>query len=102
MAQELRVRIPQMDTHGKGRHTYSCVCKFFAFYYSITVQRNCIKFDVNIAPDIGSLSLSLWHCSSFSFVTGIVLVSRFETSFKCTADRILQTLITPHTKVLCS
>ena len=72
-----------MNVYGKGRHTYMTVLS--NIYYSISVQRNRFKFAGHIAPHSGSLCLSLWHCSPFSFGIEKVLVSRFDSSFKCTA-----------------
>ena len=56
-----------------------CLClQILWLHYSITVQRNHIKLGVHIAPDSSSLSLSLWHCSSFDFVVENDLVPRFD------------------------
>ena len=76
-----------MDTYGKGRHIIHVpVLYIYAnIYYSIFVQRNRFKFAGHIAPHSGSFGLSLWHCSSFSFGIEKVLVSRFDSPFKCTA-----------------
>ena len=84
-----------MYTHGKGR-PYTLVC-----YFSITAQRNRIKLGTPIAPDSGYLNLILWHCSSFKFSAENILVFRFTPQFKCTVDKKVQMLITPHSKVLC-
>ena len=69
--------------------THTCTSLVCATYYSISVQRNRFKFGVHIAPYGGSLGLSLWHCSSFSFDIEEVLVSKFDVLFKCTAARKL-------------
>ena len=73
-----------MNAYGKGRHTYIYYLVSANNYYSISVQRNHFKFAVHIAPYSGSLGLSLWHCSSFSFGIEKVLASRFDSPFKCT------------------
>ena len=74
-----------MNTYGKGRQTYMYYLEGANIYYSISVHRNHFKFAVHIAPYSGSLGLSLWHCSSFSFGTEKVLVIRFDPPFKFTA-----------------
>ena len=73
-----------MNMYGKGRHTYIYYLVCANIYYSISVQWNHFKFAVHIAPYSGSLGLSLWHCSSFSFGIEKVLASRFDSPFKCT------------------
>ena len=54
-----------------------------------------------MAPNGGSLSLSLQQCSSFSFDIEKVLVCKFDVLFKCTAAKKLRTLITLQLKALC-
>ena len=71
-----------MNAYGKGRHTHLHYLVCANIYYSISVQRNHFKFAVHIAPYSGSLGLSLWHCSSFSFGIENVLASRFDSPFK--------------------
>ena len=77
---------------GKGRHTYmymyASVWKHYD-YYSITVQRNRMKFTVHRGPSNVNLGLSLWHCSSFGFGIENVLVSRSDPPFKCAVDKKL-------------
>ena len=70
--------------------------------FSPTVQRNCMKLGRLVAPDSGCLNPILWHSRSFRFGAENVLVFRFTPLIKCTVDRTLQTLITPHSKVLCN
>ena len=57
--------------------------------FSITVQRNDIRFGGIIAPNSGCLSLTLGPCSSFSFGVVSVLLSRFDSLFKCTVNKKL-------------
>ena len=59
-----------------------------------------MKFGVIVATNSGWLSLTLGPCSSFSFALVSVLLSRFDPLFKGTVDNKLETLITPHSKVL--
>ena len=54
--------------------------------FSITVQRNDMRFGGIVAPNSSCLSLTLGPCSSFRFDVVSVLLSRFDTPFKCTAD----------------
>ena len=57
--------------------------------FSVTVQRNEMRFGGIVAPKSGCLSLTLGPCSSFSFGVVSVLLSRFGSLFKCTADENL-------------
>ena len=57
--------------------------------FSVTVQRNDMRFGGIVAPKRGCVSLTLGHCSSFSFGVVSVLLSRFGSPFKCTADKNL-------------
>ena len=57
--------------------------------FSVTVQRNDMRFGGIVAPKSGCLSLTLEPCSSFSFGVVSVLLSRFGALFKCTADKNL-------------
>ena len=57
--------------------------------FSVTVQQNDMIFGGIVAPKSGCLSLTLVHCSSFSFGVVSVLLSRFGSLFKCTADKNL-------------
>ena len=57
--------------------------------FSVTVQRNQIRFGGIVAPKSGYLSLTLGPYSSFSFGVVSVLLSRFGSLFKCTADKNL-------------
>ena len=57
--------------------------------FSVTVQRNKMRFGVIVATKSGCLSLTLGPCSSFSFGVVSVLLSRFGALFKCTADKNL-------------
>ena len=84
----------------KVSHTHLCAPSVFDAVFSITVQRICMIFGVGIAPNSGCTSLLLGHCCSFSFGAEKVLVPRFVRPFKCTVEKQLQTLITPHSKVL--
>ena len=61
----------------------------FQRHFSITVQRNHMKFGGIIAPNSGSLNLILGRCSSFSFGVVSVLLSRFDSLFKCTVNKKL-------------
>ena len=72
----------QMYRGGKGRHA----CKMFQRHFSVTVQRNRMKFSGIVAPNSGSLNLNLGPCTSFSFGVVNVLLSRFDSLFKCSAD----------------
>ena len=63
------------------------VCwEMFRRHFSITVQRNHMRFGGIVAPNSGYLSLTLGPCSSFGFGVVSVLFSRFDAPFKCTAD----------------
>ena len=62
------------------------VLEMFRRNFSITVQRNRMRFGSIVAPNSGCLSLTLGLCSSFSFGGVSVLLSRFDAPFKCTAD----------------
>ena len=57
--------------------------------FSVTVQRNDMKFGEIVAPKSGCLSLTLGPCSSFSFGVVFVLLSRFGSVLKCTAVKYL-------------
>ena len=57
--------------------------------FSVTVQRNDMRFGGIVAAKSGYLSLTLGSCSSFSFGVVCVLLSRFRSLFKCTADKNL-------------
>ena len=57
--------------------------------FSVTVQRNDMRFGGIVAPKSGSLSLTLGPRSSFSFGVVSVLLSRFGSLFECTADKNL-------------
>ena len=57
--------------------------------FSVTVQRNDMRFGGIVAPKSGCVSLTLGPCSSFSFGVVSVLLSRFGSLFKCTADKNL-------------
>ena len=57
--------------------------------FSVTVQRNNIGIGGIVASKSGCLSLILGPCSSFSFGMVSVLLSRFGSLFKCTADKNL-------------
>ena len=66
------------------------VCwEMFGWHFSITVQRNHMRFGGIVAPDSGCLSLTLGLCSSFSFGVVSVLSSRFDAPFKCTVNKAL-------------
>ena len=66
------------------------VCwEMFRRHFSITVQRNRMRFGGIVAPNSGSLSLTLGPCSSFSFGVVSVLLSRFDSLFKCTVNKKL-------------
>ena len=54
--------------------------------FSITVQRNCMRFSGIVAPNSGCLMTTLGAYSSFRFDVVSVLLSRFDPLFKCTAD----------------
>ena len=57
--------------------------------FSITVQRNHMRFGGIVAPNSGCLSLTLGLCTSFSFGMVSVLLSRFDAPFKCTVNKML-------------
>ena len=57
--------------------------------FSVTVQRNDMTFGGIVAPKSGCVSLTLGPCSSFSFGVVSVLLSRFGSLFKCTANKNL-------------
>ena len=57
--------------------------------FSETVQRNDIGFGGVVAPKSGCLTLTLGPCTSFSFGVVSVLLSRFGSLSKRTADKIL-------------
>ena len=66
------------------------VCwEMFVWHFSITVQRNHMRFGRIVAPNSGCLSLTLELCSSFSFGVVSVLLSRFDAPFKCTVNKTL-------------
>ena len=48
-----------------------------------------MRFDGIVAPNSGCLSLTLGLCSSFKFGVVSVLLSRFDTLFKCTVNKTL-------------
>ena len=62
------------------------VLEMFRRHFSITVQRNHMRFGGIVAPNSACLSLTLGLYSSFSFGVVSVLLSRFDAPFKCTAD----------------
>ena len=74
-----------MYRRGKGRHA----CKMFRRHFSVTVQRNHMRVGGIVAPNSGSLSLTLGPCSSFSFGVVSVLLSRLDSLFKCTVNKPL-------------
>ena len=57
--------------------------------FSVTVERNDMRFGGIVAPKSGCLNLTLVPCSSFSFGVVSVLLSRFGSLSKCTADKNL-------------
>ena len=57
--------------------------------FSVTVQGNEMRFGGIVAPKSGCLSLTLEPCNSFSCGVVSVLLSRFGSLFKCTADKNL-------------
>ena len=59
----------------------------FRWHFSITVQRNDMRFGGIVAPNSGCLSLTLGPCSSFGFGVVSVLLSRFHSLFKCTVNK---------------
>ena len=63
--------------------------KMFQRHFSITMQRNRMKFGGIVAPNSGSLNLTLEPCSSFSFGVVSVLLSRFDSLFKRTVNKKL-------------
>ena len=66
------------------------VCwEMFGWHFSITVQRNHMRFGGIVAPNSGCLSLTLGLCSSFSFGVVSVLPSRFDAPFKCIVNKAL-------------
>ena len=60
--------------------------EMFGWHFSITVQRNHMRFGGIVAPHTSWLSLSLEPCSSFSFGVVSGLLPRFDAPFKCTVD----------------
>ena len=75
----------QMYRGGKGRHA----CKMFRRHFSITMQRNRMKFGGIIAPNSGCLTLTLELCSFFRFGVVSVLLFRYDSLFKCTVNKKL-------------
>ena len=65
------------------------VLEMFRRHFSITVQRNHMKFDGIVAPNSGCLSLTLGPCSSFGCGVVSVLLYRFDVPFKCTVNKTL-------------
>ena len=66
------------------------VCwEMFRRHFSITVQRNDMRFGGIVVPNTSCLSLTLGLCSSFSFGVVSVLLSRFDSLFKCTVNKKL-------------
>ena len=66
------------------------VCwEMFLLHFSITVQRNHMRFGGIVAPNSGCLSPTLGLCSSFTFGVVSVLLSRFNIPFKCTVNKTL-------------
>ena len=64
------------------------VCwEMFRRYFSITMQRNDMRFGGIVAPNSGCFRLTLGPCSSFSFGVVSVLLSRFDSLFKCTVNK---------------
>ena len=61
-----------------------------------------MRFGGIVAPNSGSLVLTLGLCSSFRFGVVSVLLSRFDSLFKCTVNKKLRTLTTPCSNVLCN
>ena len=61
-----------------------------------------MKLGVLVVGSSGSLCISLGLCSSFSFGVVSILLLGFCSPFKCTAEKKLQTLITPYSNVLCN
>ena len=57
--------------------------------FSVAVQQYDMIFGGIVAPKSGYVSLTLGPCSSFSFGVVSVLLSRFGSLFKCTADKNL-------------
>ena len=70
--------------------------------FSVTMERNEMKFGGIIAPNSGSLNLNWGPCSSCGFGVVNVLLSRFDVLFKCSADSTLQMLITLCSNKLCN
>ena len=62
------------------------VLEMFRWHFSLTVQRNHMRFGGIVAPNSSCLGLTLGLCSSFGFGVVSVLLSRFDAPFKCTAD----------------
>ena len=60
-----------------------------------------MKFGLPVVHNNDCLILILGHCSSFRVGVESVLASTDLSLFKCTVNKELQTLITPHSKVLC-
>ena len=61
-----------------------------------------MRFGGIVAPKSGCVRLTLGPCSSLSFGVVSVLLSRFGSLFKCTADNNLSTLIIPYPNVVCN
>ena len=57
--------------------------------FSVTVQRNDMRFGGIVAPNSGCFSLTFGLCSSFSSGVVSVLHSRFDAPFKCTVNKTL-------------
>ena len=69
---------------------------------SLTVQRICMKFGLAVAHNSGCLNLLLEHWSSFPVGAESILFTTFVSLFKCTVNKEIETLVTPHSKVLCN
>ena len=79
------------------------VCwEMFRRHFSITMQRNYMRFGGIVAPNTSCLNVTLRPCSSFSFGVVSVLLSRFDSLFKCTVNKKLQMFTTPCSNVLCN
>ena len=65
---------------------YAGVLGMFRRHFSITVQRNEMRFGGIVAPNSCCVITTLGPCSSFRYDAVIVLLSRFDVPIKCTAD----------------
>ena len=82
--------------------THACTFAYSKCLLSLTVQQICMKFGLAVAHNSGCLNLLLEHWSSFRVRVASISFSTFVSLFKCTVHKDIETLVTPHSKVLCN